>query len=250
MGVWKRRVWNTAGGHWLLESFSISSCRFLWRVALLFKTKMDNPFSNSTWSKMKCISNKKYQTCCVSVFYSSLNTTLSIKTATNSSGAKVGHLSTKTQHSWYHLTDRRYYFFHVKFGIRFVIFFTRKSMLIKKRHFSWGMAILSFQKRGLKNWPLFIFLRMPETHDVCVDRAKKRKIRPFIHLARSKNSYCEPNSSQVWLTAAEPRLFRSIWPYELRRKSWRRFQASFIDWVRLCLSYMGVAAKIHKIWKV
>jgi hypothetical protein len=54
------------------------------------------------------------------------------KTATDSSGAKADKVSTTTQYLWHHSVDKKHYFGHVKFGMRFFIFLTRKSMFNKK----------------------------------------------------------------------------------------------------------------------
>jgi hypothetical protein len=60
-------------------NFTISSCKCLRQVALVFKTEMDNPFSNFTWSITGCISSKWNQTWSIPVLHASLNTPLSLK---------------------------------------------------------------------------------------------------------------------------------------------------------------------------
>jgi hypothetical protein len=78
------------------------------------------------------------------VSHSSLNPTPSPKTATDSTGPKVGNSTNETQHPWYRLIDRKHYFLHVKFEVRFVTSFARNSMPSKKWHFSWGMMLHPF----------------------------------------------------------------------------------------------------------
>jgi hypothetical protein len=106
------------------------------------------------------------------VLQASLNTTHRPKTATDSSGSKVGNALSKTQH----LVDREHYFFHVKFESAFVVSFTRKYTSNKKRHFSLGMVHPFFQKiGGWKNRQLFGSLnwRIPVIDGTCVDRVPR-----------------------------------------------------------------------------
>jgi hypothetical protein len=58
--------------------------------ALFFKTEMYNPSLNSTWRKIQCVPIESYQTWSINVLCASLSTTLSPKTATDSSALKVG----------------------------------------------------------------------------------------------------------------------------------------------------------------
>jgi hypothetical protein len=122
---------------------------------------MYNPCSNFTWNKVKCISIKRYQIRSVPVPHASFNTTLSPKTATDPSGPKVGHLSTKTKLLQHHTVDSKCYFFHVKFEVRFVVSFTRKSMLNKKWHFSWAMNGPPFFYYHGGVWSCHYFFREP-----------------------------------------------------------------------------------------
>jgi hypothetical protein len=62
------------------------------------------------------------------LFFAYLNTTLRLKTATDSSGPKAGNLSTKIQFPWHHSEDAKHYFYHDKFEVRLVMSFKRKSM--------------------------------------------------------------------------------------------------------------------------
>jgi hypothetical protein len=49
----------------------------------------------------------------------------------------------------------KHYFFHVKFEVWFAISFSRKPMLNKKGHFSWGMAHPFFQKAAFEKFDRF-----------------------------------------------------------------------------------------------
>ncbi|SAM05330.1 hypothetical protein [Absidia glauca] len=93
---------------------------------------MDNPISNFTWIKMQSTSIKRYQSQVSPMLQTSANSTLSSKTATGSSGPKVGHTSTETQHPWHHSVDRKHYFSHMKFEVTFVTSFSRKWTFHKK----------------------------------------------------------------------------------------------------------------------
>jgi hypothetical protein len=84
------------------------------------------------------------------MFYASLHATLSSKTATESRGLNVGNKSIKNQHLWHHSVHKKHYSLYVKFDVRFVISFMRKSKVNKKGHFSWGMVHAFFQKVGLE----------------------------------------------------------------------------------------------------
>jgi hypothetical protein len=169
------------------RSFTISSCQFLERVALFLKTEMNNPSSNFTCSKMKCISFASYKTWSVIVSYA----TQVSKTATLGFQwlpswqyihrhsvflaalgrqravlfsckiwAEVRNLcyeenyvqqkvdsSKETSRSWYHAIDRTYADI-VKFERRLSIQFVRKK---EKQFFSKGMTqpFFFFVKNGL-----------------------------------------------------------------------------------------------------
>jgi hypothetical protein len=100
------------------------------------------------------------------------------KTATHFSGAKVGHCFMKIQHPWHHSVDKKHFFLHVKFGVRFTISSTIKSKPNEKCHFPGEIVhALFFKKRRLKNSPFFGFLnwRAPAAHDACADRAQNAK---------------------------------------------------------------------------
>jgi hypothetical protein len=61
------------GGFWahltFFRNFSICRCKFLWRVALFFKTEMDNSSSNSTWARCEVYLSNDIRTevymCCM-----------------------------------------------------------------------------------------------------------------------------------------------------------------------------------------
>jgi hypothetical protein len=141
------------------------------------------------------------------VLWASLNTTQRSKTATVSSGPKVGLPSTETQHHWYHFIDKKYYFLHVKFEVRFVISFMIKSMSTKKWQFSWGMVHAFFWKNDflkIRQLSSVLNWRMPGTHSACVNRAQKCKkvklehdIRSFIHLTQGE-VWLVPRQCGVW----------------------------------------------------
>jgi hypothetical protein len=61
-----------------------------------------------------------------------VNTTPNPETAAVSSGPKIGHSSTKTQQRLHYAIDKKPFFFRVKFEVRFVIYFTRKTLSNKK----------------------------------------------------------------------------------------------------------------------
>jgi hypothetical protein len=61
-----------------------------------------------------------------------MNAARSPTSATDSSNPKVGELYTKTRDIWHHSVDKKHYAFPVKFEVKFVISFTRKSMVGKK----------------------------------------------------------------------------------------------------------------------
>jgi hypothetical protein len=160
------------------RNFTIFSCKFLWRAAQSLKTEADNSSSNFTWSMTKCISIERYQILNVTVLNASLSTTISPKTATDSNCPKVEHSPSKTHHPWHHSVDTKNDFMHVKFEIRFVISFKRKSISNKKWHFSWGTAHAFFAKAGVENFGsllLFWTWRMSWTHGACVDIVWKAK---------------------------------------------------------------------------
>jgi hypothetical protein len=141
----KGRVWNKVGGLWthlhFFRSFFVSSAFLLCRVALFFKTEMSNTHSNSTWSKMKCISIKRCQNRDVLMWFTSLSTTQSLKTATDFSGPKsVIHPPKPALLK--SSGKEKPTFLHVKFKARFDISFTRKFVSNKKWHFSKGWSIL------------------------------------------------------------------------------------------------------------
>jgi hypothetical protein len=111
------------------------------------------------------------------VLYASLNTILSLETATDSSGLKVRNLFSKNHHPWHHSLDKKLYTIRGKFEVRCVISFSRKYMPSKKWHFSWG-AIHPFFTGG--DWTirhLFGFLNW---------EGAKSEIRLFIHLRQSE----------------------------------------------------------------
>jgi hypothetical protein len=72
------------------------------------------------------------------VLYTLVKTAPSPTTATDSSGPKVGHLFSKTQHPRHHSVYKKHSFSHEKFGMGRVIFFTRKSMFNKMSFFMSG----------------------------------------------------------------------------------------------------------------
>jgi hypothetical protein len=74
-------VWNEAGERPLntfdfFGNFLISSCKILLQAVLFFKTDMDNPSSNSTWSKVKFTSTERYHNWSIPVLYAFLNAML------------------------------------------------------------------------------------------------------------------------------------------------------------------------------
>jgi hypothetical protein len=149
--VWKKKAGyeKKVGGRRFkrfdfFRNFTISSVNLLWRVAVVFKTEMKNPSSNFTWSKIKCISIKRYQNWSISVLHAFLKATLGLKTATDSTSPKAGHLSSKSPHPWHHSLDTKHFFLHVKYGIWFVISFMRKSMFNKKWYFFMGDGLPFF----------------------------------------------------------------------------------------------------------
>jgi hypothetical protein len=119
------------------ETFTISSCQFLWRVALFFKIEMDNPSLNFTWSKTKCISIERCQIYGMSVLYASRGHWTKPQNRDWFQWPKVCNWFTRTHHHWHHSVAKKHHFFHAKFEVRFVIYFMRKSMSNEKRHFSW-----------------------------------------------------------------------------------------------------------------
>jgi hypothetical protein len=104
-----------------------------------------------------------------------------------------------------------------------------------------------FQKAAFENFGniLAFWTRMPWTHAARADRVQKTKvvkskigIRSFIHLTQSEILTVHKKLSQTWATAAEFWFLRSSLTFESRRWSWIWFQGSFIEWMRLFLSYM------------
>jgi hypothetical protein len=91
--VWTGGVWNKSDC-WSLNildffrNFPISRYKFMWQVALFYAIEMYNPSSNFTWSTMECISIEWYQISSMSELHASLNSTLSLKLATDSNGLK------------------------------------------------------------------------------------------------------------------------------------------------------------------
>jgi hypothetical protein len=146
-------------------------------VALFSKTKTDNPSSNSTWNRTQYLSIKRSQTWSVPVIYACLITALSLKTATDSSSPKIDNSSNKTPLSWHHSVDKKHSFLHVKFEVRFVISFARKSMSTSDNfHGRW--SILFFQKAKFGkfgNFLVFLDWKMLGAHGACVCRVQKSK---------------------------------------------------------------------------
>jgi hypothetical protein len=158
---WKRRHLNTID---FFSNFTISSSKFLKGVALFFKNDMDNPSSNFTWSKMKCIPIGWYHTWSIHVLYVLLSTTLSPKIEIVSRGHRVGILFTKTYRLWHRSVDKNSYL-HVKFEVRFLISFMKRSMSNKKDPFSWRMVHPFFWKMCLGNLTAFWFSELDDVRD-------------------------------------------------------------------------------------
>jgi hypothetical protein len=72
--------------------------------------------------------------------YAPLSTILSPKIAIVSRVPKVGNLSIKTYNHWNQPVYKKNFFLHVKFEVKLVISFTRKSVSNKKEPFSLRMA--------------------------------------------------------------------------------------------------------------
>jgi hypothetical protein len=75
---------------------------------------MDNSSSNSTCSTVECLPIAIYQILSIAVLYTSLNTALSPKIATDSSDPKAGSSSTQTQHLLHQSVDKKHCSFHVQ----------------------------------------------------------------------------------------------------------------------------------------
>jgi hypothetical protein len=69
---------------------------------------------------------------CVCVLCVSDTTTPNSKTATDSTGPKVGNASTKPPYLWHYSVDEKSYFLYAKFEVRVVILFRIKFMCNKK----------------------------------------------------------------------------------------------------------------------
>jgi hypothetical protein len=156
----------------------ISRCRFLWQVALFFKTGTEPLSSNHTCSKLNYISVGKYQNRGIHALHGSVTPHTKPQTSDWFQWPQSCNKPIKAQHLWHHSVDKKHCFLHVKFEAKFVIFFfsTRKSMSQKKWHFSWGIIYPFFQKKGILKIPpplLFTNWRMSGTHSAWVDRVQK-----------------------------------------------------------------------------
>jgi hypothetical protein len=111
--------------------------------------------------------------------------------------SKVGNWSAKIQHPWHQALDTKHFFLHVKFEVRFVISFMRKSTSNKTGHFSWRMVHPFCSKSGV--WKLGSFLVFwtggrQNTICLCKDISNNKVVRPkksrsFIHtLDTERNS--------------------------------------------------------------
>jgi hypothetical protein len=83
---------------------------------------------------------QRYQNWSLHVLYAPLNTTRTPQTATGSCGSKVGHPSTKPQHSWHYSLDKKHYFFH---------FYEKIHALQKGTFFMKGTVHPFFIKSGI-----------------------------------------------------------------------------------------------------
>jgi hypothetical protein len=127
---------------------------------------------------------------------------------------KFGNAFTKIKRPWSHSVDTNHHFLHVKFEVRFIIFFSSKPMPNEKWHFSWGMAHPFSKGGGWKTRELFgFFLNWTVPHGACVNRVPKAKQQvekwdSLIHtLYIEWNPYCTQMYTKKRQARARPALY-------------------------------------------
>jgi hypothetical protein len=73
-------------------------------------------------------------------------------------------------------------------------------------------------------------------------------IRFFIHSKQSENSDCTHNSSRTWAATAESQSLRSSLTLGIEVIVMGMVSNYFIEWMRLCLSYMRKRRLVYRTW--
>jgi hypothetical protein len=151
-------VWNKKWGRRRLKKLNlfrnctISSCTFLWRVALFSKLRRTThlQISHGAGRNVYALNGFKREVC----LYCMRRRTLqqAPKQRLIPVASKSGNSFTKTQYHWHHSVDRMRFFCHVKFEARFVISLYIKPLSNKKRHFLWAMARIFFSRTIRTLW--------------------------------------------------------------------------------------------------